>query len=380
MKETLVCSGCGKEYFPDRKIFRCSSCSSHFNLRLDGLKFDPDKLDNLKGSGIWRYRSVIPVKDENIISYSEEKTPLAEYSSEYGKFLVKLDYLFPSGSYKDRGASVLVSKVKELGVDYVVEDSSGNAGAAVASYCAKGGINCSIYVPASNSEAKLSQIKSYGAQLEAVPGSRAETSKQVLEAAGRHYYASHIWNPYFYHGTKTFAYEVCEQFGWQAPGSIVLPAGHGTLFLGCYIGFSELLASGIINRMPRLIAVQAANCAPVYAKYKGQAVPSEFPETLAEGIAITGPVRIDDIISAVKETGGDIFTVDEKEIKKTLLELTSRGFYTEPTSAAVIAGAEKYLKNAADNGIDPGKTVTVLTGSGLKAAEKIYKIIKEHNK
>ena len=376
MKEILVCSGCGKEYAPDKRIFRCPSCSSHFNLKLENLKFDPDTLDNSKGSGIWRYRSVLPVKNENIISYREEKTPLTEYLSESGELLIKLDYLFPSGSYKDRGAAVLVSKVKELGVDFVVEDSSGNAGAAVASYCAKGGIGCSIYVPASNSEAKLSQIKSYGAQLEAIPGSRAETSKRVLEAAEKHYYASHIWNPYFYQGTKTFAYEVCEQLGWQAPDSVVLPAGHGTLFLGSFIGFSELLEAGVIDRMPRLIAVQAANCSPVYAKFKGMDITGDFPETLAEGIAITGPVRIDDIISAVEKTEGDIFAVDEKEIKETLLKLTECGFYIEPTSAAVIAGAEKYLETAAGKGVEPGRTVTVLTGSGLKAGEKIYKIIK----
>ena len=375
MREILVCSGCGKEYSPDKKVYRCPSCSSHFNLRLEGLEFDPEKLDDRMGSGIWRYRTVIPVKDENIISYSEEKTPLTEYMTDAGKLLVKLDYLFPSGSYKDRGASVLVSKVSELGVDYVVEDSSGNAGAAVSAYCAKGGIRCSIYVPASNSEAKLSQIKSCGAELTAVEGSRAETSRRVLEAAEKHYYASHIWNPYFYHGTKTFAYEVCEQLGWQAPDTVVLPAGHGTLFLGAYIGFSELLQTGVTGKIPRFIAVQAANCSPVYSRWKGFDNPGAA-ETLAEGIAITEPVRIDDIIDALNKTGGDVIAVTEDEIRKTLIELAGRGFYAEPTSAAVIAGAEKFLKEAEEKGDDPGKTVTVLTGSGLKASEKIYKLLK----
>ncbi len=132
----------------------------------------------------------------------------------------------------------------------------------------------------------------------------------------------------------------------------------------------------LLRKMPKLIAVQAANCSPVYAKFKGITDPAEASDTLAEGIAISGPVRINDIISAVEKTEGDIFTVDEKEIKEKLLELLGRGFYTEPTSAAVIAGAEKYMKDAADKGADPGKTVTVLTGSGLKAAKKIYKIMK----
>ena len=372
MKEILVCSRCGKEYSPEEKLFRCPSCSSYFNLKLDRLKFDPESLDNNSGSGIWRYKSVIPVKKENIISYSEEKTPLTSYSSESGELLIKLDYLFPSGSYKDRGAAVMVSKVKELNVDYVVEDSSGNAGASVAAYCAKGGINCSIYVPASNSEAKLSQIKSYGAELVAVEGTRAETSLKVLEAAEKYYYASHIWNPWFYHGTKTFAYEVCEQLGWEAPDTVVLPAGHGTLFLGSYIGFSELHDAGVISSIPRFIAVQAENCSPVYAKWKGTGN-KEASETLAEGIAITDPVRIDDILTVIEKTSGEVVTVTEMEIREELLKLISRGFYTEPTSAAVAAGAEKYLSA----GRASGRTVTVLTGSGLKAGEKIYKIMKE---
>ena len=376
MKEILVCSKCGKEYSPEEKLFRCPSCSSHFNLKLDSLKFDPESLDNNSGSGIWRYKSVLPVRNENIISYSEEKTPLTSYSSESGELLIKLDYLFPSGSYKDRGAAVMVSKVKELNVDYVVEDSSGNAGASVAAYCAKGGINCSIYVPASNSEAKLSQIKSYGAELVAVEGTRAETSLKVLEAAEKYYYASHIWNPWFYHGTKTFAYEVCEQLGWEAPGTVVLPAGHGTLFLGSYLGFSELYDAGVISSIPRFIAVQAENCSPVYAKWKGTGN-KEASETLAEGIAITAPVRIDDILTVIEKTSGEVVTVTEMEIREELLKLISRGFYTEPTSAAVTAGAEKYLSASKASGQAPGKTVTVLTGSGLKAGEKIYKIMKE---
>ena len=270
----------------------------------------------------------------------------------------------------------LSARVKELGIDFVVEDSSGNAGASVSAYCAKGGIGCSVYVPASNSEAKLSQIKSYGADLVAVEGSRAETSRRVLEAAEKHYYASHIWNPYFYHGTKTFAYEVCEQLGWKAPDTVVLPAGHGTLFLGSYIGFTELYESGVISVLPRFIGVQSANCCPVYDRWKGNFSPTVIEETLAEGIAISGPVRIDDMINAASKTGGEFVTVDEEEIRNTLLELVGKGFYTEPTSAAVIAGAEKYLKNQRNMGEDPGLTVTVLTGSGLKASEKIYKIMK----
>ena len=156
---------------------------------------------------------------------------------------------------------------------------------------------------------------------------------------------------------------------------MVLPAGHGTLFLGAYIGFSEILQTGVTGKIPRFIAVQPANCSPVYSRWKGIDNPGSS-ETLAEGIAITEPVRIDDIIDALNKTGGDVIAVTEDEIRKTLIELAGRGFYAEPTSAAVIAGAEKFLKEAEEKGDDPGKTVTVLTGSGLKASEKIYKLLK----
>ncbi len=375
MKDILVCSSCSREYAPEDLFWRCPSCGSYFNLRLDNAGFSPDSAASGRGSGIWSYRSVIPVKkDSDIVSFCEEKTPLSVYDCGGSDIFLKLDYLFPSGSYKDRGAAVMISKAKELGIDYVVEDSSGNAGASVAAYCAKGGIRCSVYVPASNSEQKLSQIKSYGASLVPVEGSRAETSKKVLEAAEKHYYASHIWNPYFYHGTKTFAYEVCEQLGWKAPDTVILPVGHGTLFLGSYIGFKELYDFGVIRKIPRFIAVQAAKCSPLSrilgSSERGGLSVSE--ETLAEGIAITNPVRINDILTVIDKTDGNVVTVSEKEIKKTLVALVGRGYYTEPTSAAAVAGAESYLKNRS-----AGTAVSVLTGSGLKAASKIYSVLSE---
>ncbi|MEM9982561.1 MAG: pyridoxal-phosphate dependent enzyme, partial [Bacteroidota bacterium] len=155
------------------------------------------------------------------------------------KIHLKLDFLFPTGSYKDRGASVMISKVKELGIDKVVQDSSGNAGASVAAYCAKAGIACDIYAPKCTSQAKLTQIKMYGATLHLIDGTREDTAQAALEAAQKSYYASHCWNPYFFQGTKTFAFEIAEQMGWKAPDTVILPAGNGTLLIGAYIGFRE---------------------------------------------------------------------------------------------------------------------------------------------
>jgi threonine synthase len=243
----------------------------------------------------------------------------------------------------------------------------------VAAYCAAAGISCEIFVPASTSPGKLAQIRMYGAHLNLVPGTREDTSHAVWNAAQSIFYASHIWNPFFFHGTKTWAYEVCEQLGWRAPDSIVIPAGHGTLLLGAYIGFSELLQAGIINKIPRIIAVQSANCAPLYAAYKADAdqpLVVQGEHTLAEGIAIAAPNRGRQILKAVRSSQGNFLAVSEDEILDTLKEIAGKGFYIEPTSAAVIAGLKRYLLTCPSNEL----VVSTFTGHGLKSTEKLLKI------
>ena len=285
------------------------------------------------------------------------------------RVLLKIDYLFPTGSYKDRGATVLISKVKELGIKKVVEDSSGNAGCAIAAYCARARIGCEIYVPEATSPGKLAQIRAYGANLKRIEGSRERTAEVTMEAASRIYYASHCWNPFFLHGTKTFAFEIWEQMGWKAPHVIVLPVGHGTLFLGTYLGFKELKEAGMVKRIPRLVAVQSASCAPLYQAFKrgwNEARPIEKRETMAEGIAIAEPIRGRQILEAIRETDGEVLTVTEKEIGVAMTEMGIKGHFIEPTSAATIAGLKKYLKH-----IKKEIVVSTLTGMGLKATGKM---------
>jgi threonine synthase len=296
-------------------------------------------------------------------------TPLEEMDFNGHRVLLKIDYLFPTGSYKDRGATVLISKAKELGIKKVVEDSSGNAGSAVAAYCARGGIECEIYVPQATSLGKLAQIQAYGAHLRRIEGSREKTAQVAMEAASRTYYASHCWNPFFLHGTKTFAFEIWEQMGWKAPDVLILPVGHGTLFLGAYIGFKELKEAGMAKRIPRLVAVQSASCAPLYqALRKGwkETRPIEKRETVAEGIAIAEPVRGRQILEVIRETDGEVLTVTEKEIGVAMKEMGMKGHFIEPTSAATIAGLKKYRKH-----IKKEIIVSTLTGMGLKAAGKM---------
>jgi threonine synthase len=326
-----------------------------------------------RGPTLWRYREALPIaREESIVSMGEGVTPLETMHFEGRRVLIKVDYLFPTGSYKDRGATLLISKAKEQGVRKVVEDSSGNAGSAIAAYCARAGMTCEIYVPATTSPGKLVQIGAYGARLIKIEGSREKAAEAAMEAASNLYYASHCWNPFFLHGTKTFAYEVCEQMGWESPETLVLPVGHGTLFLGAYLGFRELRDAGIVGRIPKMVGVQSAACAPIYLAFKkgSQEIASiEKRETVADGIAIAKPVRGRQILEVIRETGGEMLTVTEEEIAVALKEMGQRGHFIEPTSAATIAGLQKYLKDIKD--IKDHIIVSTLTASGLKAADKI---------
>ncbi len=361
---TLVCRKTGRRYSADEPIW-CSAGGGLLDLEFTP-QFDRARIAQ-RPPTMWRYREAIPIRrDETIVTFGEGYTPLLSADLGGQTIWLKLEYLFPTGSYKDRGASVLISKARELGVARVVEDSSGNAGAAVAAYCARAGMACDIFVPASTSAAKLAQIRATGATLCAVEGSRTATAHAALAAAPSCYYASHVWNPYFFHGTKTFAYEVVEQMGWRPPDAVVIPTGNGTLLCGAYLGFCELRAAGIIDRLPRLVAVQAERCAPLHAAWRGSAAPAPAAvteDTLAEGIAIAEPPRGEQCVAAVRESGGAFVTVTEAEIVAAWRQMLRMGFCVEPTSATAVASLAHCELS--------GNVVVPLTGHGLKAADKL---------
>lgn len=360
----LHCQTCGKTFSDNEPIWQCP-CGGLLDIEIN-TRLLLRKLEK-RPIGMWRYREMIPLRvDKNIVTFNEGFTPLVEISLESNTIFFKIDYLFPSGSFKDRGASVLVSKIKELGIKKVLIDSSGNAGSAVSAYCAKAGIECLVLVPENTSEEKLNQIKAYGAKLYIVQGDRDETARVALKLAEKIYYASHYYNPFFIHGTKTFAYEIVEQLNWKAPDAVVLPIGNGTLLLGAYIGFKELMNQKIIKKIPKLVAIQAKNCAPIFWMYKNNTnrIPDlTIKSTIAEGISVGRPPRATQIISAIKESKGTILTVSEKEIKQALKEIYKLGIYIEPTSATAVAGVKNYLKIAKKKEL----IVSTFTGTGLKS-------------
>lgn len=330
-----------------------------------------DGIDNEVRS-VWRYRRALPLDVTEPITMGEGCTPLVARSWRGGQAHFKLEWFAPTGSFKDRGASVMISMLRQQGITHVLEDSSGNGGAAIAAYAAAGGMRAKILVPASTQPGKTVQMRSYGAEVELVPGTRQNTAEEAERQAERIFYASHNWQAFFLQGTKTLAYELWEDLGFRAPDNVIIPTGAGSNVLGCDIGFSELMRRGEIARLPRLFAVQPEHCAPIHASFSAgtnERVPVEPKATIAEGTAIAHPVRLREVLDAIRRSGGSTVTVTEDEIIAALHELAALGLYAEPTSAVAAAGLFRLM---AAGTIRAGEmSVVILTGSGLKATQRI---------
>jgi threonine synthase len=351
---------------------------------------------------LWRYREALPLPDgAKPVTLGEGWTPLVdvEWNGQLVRF--KAESLNPTGSFKDRGAALLVTALKAAGVREVVEDSSGNAGAALSAYAARGGLDATVYVPAHASPVKQAQIAVYGAHIVAIPGSRSDTAAAVLQAVDRGaVYATHAYSPFYPHGMKTVAYELWEQCGGCAPQGIVVPVGHGGLLLGLHCGFGELLSAGLIRRWPRLVGVQAEACAPLARAWERGA---SAVESVAEGETIAGGVRIAappwgrQVLAAVRETDGAIVALSDEAALAARDKLARRGLYVEPTSALAVAALDHLRQSAGEPlarrglyveptsalavaaldhlGRSLGETpVVVLTGSGFKSPPQMSRV------
>ena len=215
-------------------------------------------------------------------------------------------------------------------------------------------------------------MRAYGAEIRLIPGTRQDTADAAVRESAAIFYASHNWHPFFLQGTKTLAYELWEYLGFRAPDNIVTPCGAGSNVLGCAIGFDELLRAGQIAKLPRIFAVQPANCGPIAAAFLAGTdaeVATPVEPTIAEGTAIAQPLRRREVIAALRDSGGGAVLVSEADIERGLFDLARTGVYVEPTSAQVVAGLGSLLaegKIGADE-----TTVLVMTGSGLKATGRI---------
>jgi threonine synthase len=285
--------------------------------------------------------------------------------------LYKLEYLMPTGSFKDRGASVVISCMAAAGVARAVEDSSGNAGIALSAYAAHAGIQMEVMVPEDAARPKLAAIEACGGKVVRVGGGRAAASREALARAESGLpFASHVWNPFFLEGTRTFAFEIWEQLERRLPPRLFLPAGNGSLLIGAFDGFQQLREDGLADRVPRLMAVQAAACAPLVA---GGPVDTPGP-TQADGIRIGSPPRARRMQDALRRSGGGALAVSEAEITRAHRALALAGLDVEPTSAVALAGALQWQAadpDAARREIESeGPPLMPLTGWGARAPGK----------
>ncbi|MCC7081817.1 MAG: threonine synthase [Burkholderiales bacterium] len=363
----------GSTYPVERPLWR-SPGGSHLNLT-PGAGLRRGDIDTGCRS-VWRYAAAVRVERVHAVSMGEGWTPLID--ARWGGIAIraKLEFMMPTGSFKDRGMTVMISYLARHGITHVLEDSSGNAGASLAAYAAAAGMRARILVPESASYPKIVQMAATGAEVVTIPGTRQDVADAALTMSAEIFYASHNWQAFFAEGTKTLAYELWEQLGFRAPDNVVVPLGYGSNVLGCEHGFRELRANGEIDATPRVFGVQAANCAPYFNAFavgEERLVPTEIKPTVAEGIASSKPTRVREVLRAVRDCGGSIVAVSEDEIGAALATLARQGLYVEPTSAAAAAGLSRLIASGVITAQQT--TVLVLTGSGLKAGERIGELL-----
>ena len=364
MPPDLQCVSCGNRY-TDRWRCACGQPLDFVDRLLpEGSSPAPTALDTREG--LWMFDEFLPV--ERRVTLGEGWTPLVDSEglspsksrtdsrdAPDWDCAFKLESVSPTGSFKDRGAALTVSRALACGAERLVEDSSGNAGTAIATYAARAGLDSEIYVPADATAAKLRAIERTGAEVVRVEGSRADVTAAAIDAveSGAGWYASHAWRPSFYAGTQTVALEIAAQRDWHAPEAVVCPLGHGTLLLGLYRGFRVLADAGWIDESPRLLGAQATGYAPFVEDVGDE-------NDRADGIHIREPVRVDEVERAIAGTDGAVVAVDAETTDREHERLHRAGFPVEPTSAVAPAALRAYRERgvlAADADV-----VVVLTG------------------
>lgn len=360
----FACTACGT-LTSDALAWQCADCGAPLTAEPARIKGRDDIDTDVRS--LWRYRAWLACSPSAVVTLGEGWTPLVEQEFDGRRIHWKCDFISPSGSFKDRGVSVMVNHLIGNAVTSVAEDSSGNGGASLATYAAAARLRCRIYVPAAASAGKVAQITATGAAVERISGSRDAVTQAAMQDETGAYYASHNRHPMFAEGMKTAGYEIWEQLAFETPDIIVVPAGGGSNVIGCYRAFSELCASGLVARLPKIIGVQSAACDPLAraAAAENDTLPAVSPEpTIAEGIALAAPIRGREALAAARATGGTIISVSETDILAAYFDLAGRGFYVEPTSATAAAGLRALSET---DWIALARTIVViLTGSGLK--------------
>ncbi len=360
-KSIVSCTKCGEAYPGEGTPYLCHCGGPYDYARFPKYVIPTDLSLN---RGLWRYKDSLALPGSApVISLGEGDTPLIP-ASFYGKSIyLKMESQNPTGSYKDRGSAVLTSFLCSRGVKTVVEDSSGNAGASLAAYCARAGVTSVVYIPESASGPKRWQIEMYGAEVRSIPGPRANAAEAVLRAVNAgSVYASHAYMPFGLPGIATIAYEIWRDLG-REPGTLISPVGHGGLLYGIMLGFESLHRGGLINRLPGYVGVQAENCAPLVHAFRHNLVePVEVASyaTLAEGTSVARPVRGAQILKRMAGGRGQMTSGSEEQLLATYHEMARKGVFCEPTSClSLIPLLDDKIEL-----VEP--VVAIITGTGSK--------------
>ena len=360
----FVCTRCGQRTPVTTRAPKCE-CGGLFELDFTPPAWDASLIDRTQWNQ-FRYRRFMALDGEawREVTMGEGMTPIVPFDE---NVMLKMDYMMPTLSFKDRGAATLVAHMKAIGVTHCVQDSSGNAGNAVAAYAARAGISCEIFVPEGTSPSKIRMIESHGAKVNVVPGTRdhcADVCRAKVREEGA-YYANHVYNPYFYEGMKAYVYETFEQIG-RIPAHIVVPVGNGTLYIGVIKALEHLLASGAIEKFPQIIALQSENCDPLWrAAQTHEPHPAYITPrpTMAEGIAIGVPMRGDELLEMGYRHHVVFVRAPEDKILAARAAIAKRGVYCEHTTAANYAA---YLAYCEQYGPAPDTLIT-MCGAGIKS-------------
>ncbi len=380
----LRCIKCGEEYPPEKMTFTCDKCNSllEVSVDLDAIKADKKTFESRR-LGVWRYREFLPVgKDANVVTLQEGGTPLYRAENLQEKIGLKELYIKneganPTGSFKDRGMTIGVTKALEFKVKGVCCASTGNTSASLAAYAAKAKLDCLVLLPAGKiAIGKLAQAILHSAKVVAINGNFDVALELVRTASERfNIYLLNSINPWRLEGQKTEAFEIVEQLDWQVPDRVVVPVGNCGNISAIWKGFNEFYKYGLTGSLPKMVGIQAEGASPVVRAFKegvDEVVPVENPDTIATAIRIGAPVNAPKALRAVRESGGLVNSVSDKEIMNAQNLLASlEGIGVEPASAASVAGLIKLV----DSGeIDRNeKIVCVTTGHALKDPEAIFK-------
>jgi len=378
----LKCAACHKEYPLHAINTYAQCCNQPLVVMYDHASWWHKKTLALQQHNMWRYAAMLPVLDENnIVSLGEGMTPLFTLHQLVRRFgfnqlMMKDESGNPTGSFKARGISVAVSKAKELGITRCIVPTAGNAGGALAAYCAKAGIKCTVVMPRHTPAIFKQECEVYGVELILIDGLINDCAKKVMAINKHHTYfdMSTLKEPYRLEGKKTMGYEIAEQLNWQLPDVIIYPAGGGTGLIGIWKAFKEMLSLGWIHGpLPRMIAVQSKKCAPILQALKDPInwKTNFIPEpTVANGLAVPYPFGMDMMLQVLKESGGTAVAISEEEIIAGVKEIAqSEGLLIAPEGAATWKALLQLTRTKI---IAPSEKVVLLnTGSGYKYLDNI---------